>query len=1084
MPSPTVILLSGATEDELRLRAAELSSYAKGLSEVITRDPKAVREWLNDVAARLALRDVQPHRAAIVPDDIRDLDLCLQQIVTGEIVSQPFDPRQHVAVSYVPKSTSVLFLYPGQGSQRVGEHSSFASIDDEFRNRVVELEEHFQEPRLSPYLSQAWSKEKQPPEPAGVDVSHTTVAQPLLAVTAIAATEALARIGVIPDTVLGHSVGEFGALCGSGLLEPSSALTLIRERARCMSRVGEGTGMLAIRDSVETLQPIVNNFPGTYIACDNAPTQVVIGGDNGNLSALEDELAARDIAYSHLRTAAAFHTPYFAEADDEFANIVNSYNWLTSETQRRTTCVSSVSAQPVLCQRDAADLISQQLAGTVRFREAALTVQQHSPHVVVQISGGDSLIHMYRQSNPAFAGVEVALGGRYDTPSGIADAIARLFSSVADFKPHRIINNGGTASMSWTKSWTSQNSVVNGDTRTVSEGGSHMTIDHAQQPHDTGMNRSQTATASAPARSTLSDDGISPPSGAGGASLSRQILELFHEQVTVLSSLVGGGRVEAERLVDFEPSVNVTAPSATGITPGPVTLDRDSIASEVKAVVAEVGGYGVDQISDDATISRDLGFDSLMFTNIITRINNRLPSWVPDEERLGVADSIGDMIDVIAVQMGVSTSHPADGGELSSLTGVDRVTSDVSPETSRVHEIPDVLETIKRLHTTAESEGGIPYYIEHESVADSTTTVAGRELISYSSYNYLGLAGHPRVVKAVHDAVNQYGTSASAARILSGNRPLHTALENSIASLVGAEDAVVLIGGHSTNASIIPHLYSPQDLILHDSLVHDSIHQGMKASGAKRHSFAHNDAGNLAKALEARRYRFRRALIVTEGIFSMDGDVADLPRLLEVARKYDAHIMVDEAHSIGVLGANGGGICEELGVDPAEVDILMGTLSKSLASCGGYIAGNKALIQHLRYTLSSLVFSAGLTPANTAASASAIEVMRDEPERLRRLRENSRYFLAGAQARGLNTGDASGVPVVPVILGDSAAAIRIAQELNDDGISVNPIIYPAVANSMARLRFFITSEHTIQQLDKTLDRTAHAVNAAGAHQAR
>ncbi|PXA75227.1 aminotransferase class I/II-fold pyridoxal phosphate-dependent enzyme [Auritidibacter sp. NML100628] len=1080
MPSPTVILLSGATEDELRLRAAELSSHVKNLPEAITRDPKAAREWLNDVAARLALRDVQPYRAAIVPDDIRDFDLCLQQIVTGEIVSQPSDPQQHVAVSYVPKSTSVLYLYPGQGSQRVGEHSSLAAIDDEFRHRVIELEEHFQEPRLAPHLSQAWARAQQSPEPACVDVSHTAVAQPLLAVTAIAATEALARIGVSPATVLGHSVGEFGALCGSGLLEPSSALTLIRERARCMSRVGEGTGMLAIRDSAETLQPMVNDFPGTYIACDNAPTQVVIGGDNGSLSALEDELAVRDIAYSRLRTAAAFHTPYFAEADDEFANIVHSYNWSTSETQHRAMCVSSVSAQPVLRQQDAADLISQQLARTVRFREAAHTAQQHSPHVVVQISGGDSLIHMYRQSNPDFAGMGIALGGRYDTPSGIADAIARLFLSVADFKPHRIISNGGTASMSWTQSWTSQNSVVNGATRTAPKGDDKAA---AEQPHETEANRSQTAMASSPARSTLSDDSMSPPAGAE-SSLSTQILALFHEQVTVLSSLVGGGRVGTGQPQNYELAVNVTAPSAAGVTPDPAALDRDSLAWEVKAVVAEVGGYRVEEVSDDATIGSDLGFDSLMLTNIITRINNRLPSWVPDEERIGAADSIGDLIDVIAGQMGVSTSRPADGGVLSSSTGVDKATSDVEPETLRVYEIPDVLETTQRLHTTAEPDGSIPYYIEHESVAGSTTTVAGRELISYSSYNYLGLAGHPRVVEAVHDAVNQYGTSASAARILSGNRPLHTDLENSIASLVGAEDAVVLIGGHSTNASIIPHLYGPQDLILHDSLVHDSIHQGMKASGAKRHSFAHNDAGNLAKALEARRYRFRRALIVTEGIFSMDGDVADLPRLLEVARKYDAHIMVDEAHSIGVLGACGGGICEELGVDPAEVDILMGTLSKSLASCGGYIAGSKALVQHLRYTLSSLVFSAGLTPANTAASASAIEVMRDEPERLRRLRENSRYFLTGAQARGLNTGDASGVPVVPVILGDSATAIHVAQELNDDGISVNPIIYPAVANSMARLRFFITSEHTTQQLDKTLDRTAHAVNVAGVRQVR
>lgn len=287
-----------------------------------------------------------------------------------------------------------------------------------------------------------------------------------------------------------------------------------------------------------------------------------------------------------------------------------------------------------------------------------------------------------------------------------------------------------------------------------------------------------------------------------------------------------------------------------------------------------------------------------------------------------------------------------------------------------------------------------------------------------------------------------------------------------------------MVGGHSTNMGIIPHLLDQRDIVFHDSLVHDSILRGIQASGAARHSFAHNQADELERALTKRRGKFRRALIIAEGIYSMDGDLPPLARLIELKERFGATLMIDEAHSIGVLGRHGGGICEELGIDPTKIDILMGTLSKSFASCGGYLAGSHSFIQNLRYSLSGYIFSAGLTPANTAAALESIRMMGEEPKRLIRLRQNSKYFLARASEMGFNCGTAVGVPVVPTIFADSQTTLSIANFMFDHGVSVNPIIFPAVAESMARLRFFITSEHTPELIDETLSALERAVRSA------
>ncbi len=374
-----------------------------------------------------------------------------------------------------------------------------------------------------------------------------------------------------------------------------------------------------------------------------------------------------------------------------------------------------------------------------------------------------------------------------------------------------------------------------------------------------------------------------------------------------------------------------------------------------------------------------------------------------------------------------------------------------------------------------------PYFAVHEGTARNTTVVAGRTLINFSSYNYLGLSGDPRVIVAVKEAIDRYGTSVSASRVASGERPFHLELEAKLARAQGAEDAVLFTAGHATNVTTIGHLVGPGDLVLHDALIHDSVLQGIKLSGAGRRGFRHEDPSHLEQLLRDLRSHHRRVLVVVEGVYSMDGDLCSLPEYVTLKERYGALLMVDEAHSFGVVGARGCGIGEHHGVDGRRVDIWMGTLSKSLASCGGWIAASKALVTYLRYTAPGFVYSAGLTPANGVAALKSLDLLLEEPWRVTRLQANAARFHDGLVAAGVDTGPSrGGSAVVPAVTGNSMHALQLSNRLNDQGINVQPIVYPAVADDAARLRFFLSSTHTDDELDQTaaaVGRTLAAVRA-------
>ena len=357
-----------------------------------------------------------------------------------------------------------------------------------------------------------------------------------------------------------------------------------------------------------------------------------------------------------------------------------------------------------------------------------------------------------------------------------------------------------------------------------------------------------------------------------------------------------------------------------------------------------------------------------------------------------------------------------------------------------------------------------PYFSVHEAICGDTTVVNGKQMLNFSSYNYVGNSGDPVVSQAAKDAIEKYGTSVSASRVASGEKPLTRDLEKALAHFFGTEDSIVLVSGHATNVTVIGHVCGAGDLILHDALAHDSIIQGAKLSGAKRRPFPHNDWEALDRMLTNLRPHYRRVLIAIEGTYSMDGDIPELPKFIEVKKRHKAMLLVDEAHSAGVVGPTGRGIGEYFGVNPADVDMWMGTLSKSFASCGGYIAGSKELVEYLKYTTPGFVYSVGIPPPNAAAALAATQQMLKHPERSKKAKDNAAYFIKLLKERGLNSGFSKDTAVVPLIVGNSVLCLQLSDALKKRGINVQPILYPAVEEDQARLRFFLSSLHSPDQL--------------------
>jgi 8-amino-7-oxononanoate synthase len=516
------------------------------------------------------------------------------------------------------------------------------------------------------------------------------------------------------------------------------------------------------------------------------------------------------------------------------------------------------------------------------------------------------------------------------------------------------------------------------------------------------------------------------------------LIALFREQAAVLAAYGQGNLptlAPTEAVPQTNPSVDTTA--------------------IVRSEIARVSGFPEKNLRATQTIAGDLGFDSIMVADVFTGLTRKIPGVTIDPAGFNPDTTIADVIGMAGGQAHEAT--PSESPQMQAVT----------PQ-FRIGEFEEVKALADRFAFGEAIGIDNPYFLVNDGVTRDTSIINGAEVINFSSYNYLGMSGHPAVSEAVSDAVRRWGSSCSASRPISGEKPVHRELELELAKLLGTEDAIALVSGHATNVTVIGHLLGEGDLVIHDSLAHDSIMQGCMLSGATRRPFPHNDHTALDELLTNIRHQYRRVLIIIEGIYSQDGDIPDLPAFIEVKRKHKALLMIDEAHSIGVLGETGGGIGEHFGVDRTDVELWSGTMSKALAGCGGYVGGSRELVEFLKYTTPGFVYSVGMPPPTAAGSLAAIRTIRSEPEHLRRLHELSALFLALAREAGLDTGDSAGTPVIPCIVGSSATALKLSNALLGRGINANPIIYPAVPEDKARLRFFVTSCHSDEQIRYTV----------------
>ncbi|MBI5026687.1 MAG: aminotransferase class I/II-fold pyridoxal phosphate-dependent enzyme [Nitrospirae bacterium] len=380
--------------------------------------------------------------------------------------------------------------------------------------------------------------------------------------------------------------------------------------------------------------------------------------------------------------------------------------------------------------------------------------------------------------------------------------------------------------------------------------------------------------------------------------------------------------------------------------------------------------------------------------------------------------------------------------------------------------LTDIFDKCYKFTTAREiMDAGIyPYFRVIESAQEPEVTVGGRKMIMIGSNNYLGLTNHPRVKEAAIDALRKYGSGCAGSRFLNGTLDIHVELEKKLARFMRKEAALVFSTGFQTNLGVISALVGKDDVVLIDKMDHASIIDGCRLSFGEIKKYRHNDMDDLERLLQ--QYSDRGKLIIVDGVFSMEGDIANLPAIVRLAKKYGARVMVDDAHGIGVLGKTGRGTAEHFGLEN-DVDLIMGTYSKSLASIGGFIASSENVIHYIKHFARSLIFSASPPPASVASVSAAIDIIEEEPERREKLWHNTKKMLDGFRALGFDTGQ-SETPIIPIIVGEDQKAFLMAKMLHDEGIFANVAVSPAVPNGKALIRTSYMATHTDAHLDRVL----------------
>ncbi|WP_330255785.1 aminotransferase class I/II-fold pyridoxal phosphate-dependent enzyme [Nocardia sp. NBC_00565] len=1026
----SVLTLSSDNAEGLRRNALRLADVL----ESVARDQFAQLCWTSN-----RVKSSGRSRLAIVTTDRDD---AIARLRDG-------------AESSVAAPVSVGWMFTGQGSQFPGMAKALGATSPSFRRALATVDD-----TMTAHLGRS-VRDLLLDENA--DIDRTELAQPAIFAMEYALAQSLADAGVRPTWLIGHSIGEFAAAAVAGVFGLDDACRLVVARGRLMQRLPEGGAMLAVHATTAEVSDLLADEPEVALAAVNGPRDLVLSGTTTAIARIRAALESRRMTAKALNVSHAFHSPLMAPMLAEFEAIARECTYSAPNLP-----IYSTVRGRLLSAHDAMDAAywTEHVRATVRFGDAIEAALGTEPTHVIEVGPRRVLAPLVGRMWPDLAGRCLALSpGPGATGRELADAIAAIYRDGLD--------------PDWDQLYEPEQRIRR-----------RLPVYEFATEHRFWVEPPTLTTPSIPSEETTMD----------------QLIALFREQNAVLASFVAA---PTERRLPQAGAAQAVVPQPVA---APAALAPDTVAGIVHAELARVSGFPIDRLRETQTLSDGLGFDSLMLTDLFAGLIRKLPGLTIDPTWFTAATTLGDVVTYVMSRLAdapggtggtpaptampattttVAPNTGAPGPNTGALAGVGRATSPatgisdpipnaathmsaaaprptaVAPE-YQISAFAEVKAIADRL-SGAEALGlSNPYFLINDGVTRDTSVIDGTPVVNFSSYNYLGMSGHPAVVAAVQDAVARYGSSVSASRVLSGEKPVHRELEAELAALLGTEDAIALVGGHSTNVTIIGHIVGPQDLVIHDSLAHDSILQGCKLSGATRRPFPHNDHAALDGLLTEIRHQYRRVLILIEGVYSQDGDIPDLPAIIEIKKKHRALLMIDEAHSIGVLGATGGGIGEYFGVDRCDVELWSGTMSKALAGCGGYVAGSAELIRFLKYTTPGFVYSVGMTPMNAAASLAAMRQLRADREPLERLRHNSQLFLRLARDAGIDTGDSNDTPVIPCIIGDSLKTLKLSNALLRRGINVNPIIYPAVPEDLARLRFFVTACHTEDQIHETV----------------
>ncbi len=945
------------------------------------------------------------HRLAIsVPDSEQAVDALRRASA---------DESALLEVSGVARGVATGWLFNGQGTQYPGMSRALADHSAAYRNALAHVDEAMA-PHLGRSVRELLFEE-------GDAVDGTGLAQPAIFSVEYAIARVLAEAGIQPSWLVGHSLGEYAAAAHAGVWNLDDACRLIVARGRLMEALPTGGAMLAVRTTAAEATDIINGEAAVALAAVNGPGDVVLSGPAADLDRIRERLTASNTATRPLAVAHALHSPLMEPVLDDFRAVAAE----VTHHEPTIPIYSTVHGRLLdVGEPMDGEYWAEQIVATVRFADAIADAFESQPTHLIEVGPRRVLAPLIRrigaEETPP---VLVPCPGPDATGAELDEVVAALY--LEGFDPE----------------WDVLYEPAQRVRRRL--GGYEFSTQHRSWVQSTSTSHPAPAAVDAP---------WTPPEMPAlptGNVTTDQLISLFREQAALLAAHTGANLTGAGPAP--ERAVEVTA------------IDTGAVEASLRAEIARVSGFPEDALAADQKLAADLGFDSIMVNDLVARLTRELPELTIAPSLFETDITIGDL----AAHLGGEPA-PEPGAAIAQASpereAPARPVAEPRPEQYVIEQFPEVVEILDRIRIAGEQGLENPYFLVNDGVTQDTSIIGGAEVVNFSSYNYLGMSGHPAVTEAAQDAVARFGSSCSSSRMLSGEKPVHQELETELAALLGTEDAIALVSGHATNVTVIAHMVGPGDLVIHDALAHNSIVQGGELSGATRRPFPHNDAGALEEILEATRHQYGRVLIVIEGAYSQDGDIADLPAHIDVKKRQHALLMVDEAHSLGVLGGTGGGIGEHFDVDRTDVELWSGTMSKSLASCGGYVAGSGPLIQYLKYTTPGFIFSAGMTPANAAAALAAMRQMKAEPETLDALRRNSELFLQLAKEAGVNTADSEGTPIIPCIVGDSLKALRLSSALLRRGINVNPILYPAVPEELARLRFFITSSHTEEQI--------------------